>query len=85
MIHVEEGTTITAIFSEKENLTNWSIKLISKTGRTSTSENIPMLEVEKSSRRYYLEWLVPTLNKVEFNFEISADGVIIDKGILRRK
>ena len=85
MIHVEQGITITAIYSEIEGLTDWEIKLTGKTGRTSTSENVQMVEVEKASRRYYLEWVVPALTKVEYDFEVSANGVLIDKGILRNE
>lgn len=83
MIHVKQGNITTAVFSEKEGLTNWNIKLTGKSGRTSSSQDIPMVETNKSDRRYYLDWIVPALTKVEYDYEISADGVLIDKGILR--
>lgn len=83
MIHVTEGTITTAVYSDIDLLTNWNMKLTGKSGRTSSSQDIPMVETNKSDRRYYLEWIVPALTKVEYDYEITADGVLIDKGILR--
>ena len=83
MIHVTQGTITNAVYSEIEGLVNWNIKLTGKDGRTSSSQNIPMVETNKSDRRYYLDWIVPALTKVEYDYEITADGVLIDKGILR--
>tara|TARA_R110000822_G_scaffold47155_3_gene125252 strand:+ start:688 stop:951 length:264 start_codon:yes stop_codon:yes gene_type:complete len=83
MIHVEAGNTITEVYCEIPNLINWSITLIAKDGRETISTTTSMSVNQKASRRYYLDWAVPTLKVIEYDYEIYADTLLIEKGILR--
>ncbi len=83
MIHVIEGNTITEVYCEIPNLINWSIIITAKDGRETISTTTSMSVNQKASRRYYLNWIVPTLKVIEYDYEIYADTLLIEKGILR--
>tara|TARA_R110000744_G_scaffold203711_1_gene322593 strand:+ start:1336 stop:1719 length:384 start_codon:yes stop_codon:yes gene_type:complete len=83
MIHVEAGNTTSEVYCEIPSLTNWSITLIAKDGRETISTTTSMSVNQKASRRYYLDWTVPTLKVIEYDYEIYSDTLLIEKGILR--
>ena len=82
MIHVEAGNTTSEVYCEIPNLINWSIIITAKDVLTARSESIAEV-IKKASRRYYLDWTVPTLKVIEYDYEIYSDTLLIEKGILR--
>lgn len=83
MIHAIEGNTTSEVYCEILNLINWSITLTAKDGRETISTNTSMAVNKEAPRRYYLDWKVPELKVIEYNYEIYADTLLIEKGILR--
>ena len=68
MIHVEAGNTTSEVYCEIPSLTNWSITLIAKDGRETISTTSSMVVNKEASRRYYLDWTVPTLKVIEYDY-----------------
>jgi hypothetical protein len=72
------------MYSDQESLINWMIKITGKNGRdTKTVLNVFPTPFRTSNKRYLLEWECPILSSIEYDYEITADTEIIDKGILR--
>jgi len=88
MQHIEPGQNLLYIYSGIAGLTNFSIKLTYKKAREIIEINLPLTVLFFGNSFYKLEIVpAPTLENVEYNYTITADGVdpglVIDKGILR--
>ena len=84
MIHINPAENYIYIYSGLDGLDNFSLKLSRQKARD-TIEIIVPLSVEFFGNSFYKLLIdpAPTLDSVEYVYEVTADGVIIDKGILR--
>lgn len=84
MIHLEPSEDTIYVYSGIPGLANWEITLKRKKGREIDTITLP-LSVEYYGNSFYkLNFTAPpTLSTVEYDYEITADGATIDKGILR--
>jgi len=84
MIHLTPTDDYIYIYSGTPGLTNLSLKLTRKKAREIIEIVVP-LTVEYYGNSFYklLMSPAPVLDGVEYNYTVTANAVIIDKGILR--
>lgn len=84
MIHINPAENHIYIYSGIDGLTNFSLKLSRQKARDTIEIIVPLTVVFFGNSFYKLLMSpAPTLDSVEYVYEVTADGVIIDKGILR--
>ena len=88
MQHIEPLQNVLYIYSGLPDLNNFNLKLTYKKAREIIEINLPLTVLFFGNSFYKLEIVpAPTLENIEYNYIITADGQqigqIIDKGILR--
>jgi len=79
MLYVESGLNESFVYSEVENLTDWTITIQGKIGREKLTEVVPMTITTVSEKRYNFEWTAPTvLENKEYTYTIKSTNIIID-------
>lgn len=84
MIHLKPSETALYVYAGTIGLTGFEISLKRKKGRSIETIVLP-LTVEYFGNMFYklVFNTAPTLEEVEYDYEITANGALIDKGILR--
>lgn len=84
MLHIDQASNLVYVYSTRNDLNNLEINLSRKKGRDRIEYNSPLSILFYGNSFYKLELTTPpALDSVEYDYEITANGEIIDKGILR--
>jgi len=83
MIHVTEGINSVYLYSTKRDLIDIELKIQGKDIRERTEIVLPLTVLFFGNSFYKLETTIPELNSVEFSYQITSGGDVIDQGLLR--
>ena len=84
MIHLAGASKELYVYTGTENLTDFVLVLTRKKGRELEEITVPLIIDFYGNSFYKLEApTLPTLETIEYDYEITASGKTIDKGILR--
>jgi len=84
MIHLTGGDTQLYVYSGDDSLTTFELILTRKKGRDTEKITVPLTIEFYGNSFYKLDApTLPTLDTVEYDYEITASAKTIDKGILR--
>ena len=83
MIHAQEGINSLYVYSTNEALTDFEITLQGKEIRERVEQTYPLTLISFNNSYFELELDLPVLNSVEWSYQITSGGEIIDSGLLR--